>query len=370
MDLAVSLLQSSPSSPPSPSSSPSLLSVLHPSEEAKALKVVRGQRLSGKVEEDLTRAEVAFEVRVTTGEEGRVVGLYKVKVTATARKEGEKEDGGAAQTRRGGEEGKEKGKEGRTRAVVTVSPSPLPSSQWVVEELMVSSPSRQLSFLYHPLTATWTRSPVFLPIGSSSSSSASPPSQVQSAQAVSPSSSSASTSSSSPSSSSPSDWSLQRYVVVSLCCVLVLSISAEAFRRYRRRQSILRQLSSSVEAALKSLPSSQAQSLRAIIGSNPRLTRTIDSHFGSALLKATFQVEGDQRPLLPHTAPPSDNAQTKATPTPPPSPSPSSSIAQVSIQAVKQRRQRGGDGKAQEWRLVFAELTGRAGYHLSLPIRA
>ena len=157
------------------------------------VKAVIGQRLSGFTAD--SAADVWYEVRFVTvtdkGERGDTLGVHKLRVTAS---------------REQPQQPQQPTQQPQPAAAATPASSPAAVPQlggdsrgWLVSSLLLTSPTRQLSFAYDAASGAFTRCPSFIPVTQLPSK---PPDSGSAALTAAPAASNSAASSSSSSSSS------------------------------------------------------------------------------------------------------------------------------------------------------------------------
>ena len=247
-----------------------LVQQLHGLEAGSRVRLVCGKRLSGYTE--ATTSDVWYEVRAVEEESekkqqeakseakeaeaappassaGRVLGVYKVRVTAS-RDQPELPTGLNVRTASEAAE-----------ALAKASP------EWKVQSITLSAPSRQSSFHIDPISGAVRRSEEF--ITASKLPSASP--------------SSTATSTPPTNDSRKFTWS-QSFLIV--CGLGATSVGIVYGLRHFRRRQLLGRLQSVVRSSLSAAPLP--------LGQNVRVVRVASSKIGDAMMRAEMEVAGDR----------------------------------------------------------------------------
>ena len=244
-----------------------LATVLHGTDGGR-VRLVKGKLLSGYTE--LTESDAWYELRIVQqadktpqeGKEaekdvdGRVLGLYKVRVTARRDKPALPPTLSSSTT-----------KTSTTDAVELHKASP----EWQLQSIVVSAPSRQCSFYVDPVTSAVRRADEFLPPTALPSK---PPTASTAADG------------SSTASSSGSIWTLSN-ALKATTALGTISLTAVYMHRYWRRQQLLSRLKSAVHSSLSTSPLLP-------LGANARVVRVVSSKITDAMVRAELDVRGDK----------------------------------------------------------------------------
>ena len=281
--------------------------------EAGRVRLVKGKRLSGYTA--ATDSDVWHEVRMVeeaskeqqekkeATADGRVLGLYKVRVTA--RREQPTLPPLIALV----SDAKEQQPE-----VVEVDVNKA-SPEWHVDSILLSAPSRQASFWIEPATRAVKRAEEFIP-----------PTALPSKAPASSSSNSPAGAGSAVSSSSALSRVTWSGALLAVCVAGATSLSAVYLLRYWRRQQLLSRIREAVQSSLSTPP--------APIGRNAQVARVVSSKIGDAMFQAELDVAGDR----PGTA----------------------GGGRVRVQGV--RSSRGGQaGQLSDWQVVHSQLATNDG---------
>ena len=290
--------------------------------EGGRVRLLKGKRLSGYTE--MTESDVWHEVRMVedvtkeqqekkestadASNDGRVLGLYKVRVTAR-RERPVLPSGLSINITK------------RDKAVDTVElDKAIP--EWQLQSIVVSSSDRQCSYYVDPATKAVRRADEFIP----------PTALLAKAPAAS--TSTATDSDSTPSNASTSSWLTWSNAFFGVCGVGGTSLAGVYLLRYWSRQQLLTRVKSAVQSSLSVGPMP--------VGGNVRVARVVSSKIGDAMLRAEVDVLGDKAG--------------------------SAGSGRVRLQAI--RSSRGGQaGQMSDWQIVHSQLTTNDGrtQQLSLP---
>ena len=240
--------------------------------DSNRVRLVRGKRLSGYTE--ATESDVWYEVRVmeeaekkqqqqdekekeaeaAPSSDGRVLGLYKVRVTAS-RDQPEVSTG--LHIRSSAE---------AAQALAKASP------EWKLQSIVLSAPSRQSSFHIDPASGAVRRAeefiaPTKLPSTAPASAATTADGKVVSAK----------------DSNVVLTWS---QALLAACGIGAASLGAVYGLKHFRRRQLLGRLQSAVQSSLSAAPLP--------LGHNVRVVRVVSSKVNDAMMRAELDVAGDR----------------------------------------------------------------------------